>query len=230
MPTNEKLVKQVVLITGASSGFGKLAAEALAEAGHTIFATLRETTGRNASVVADYAKFAKDHRVNLRTLELDVSSEDSARAAVREIVTQVGRLDIVVHNAGHMTFGPLEAYTPEQIASEYDINVVSTQRINRAALPIMRKQHSGLLIWNSSSSAAGGTPPYLGPYFAAKAGMDALAVAYAKNSRAGASRRASWCRAHSPKGPIISLTRAHRRTKRLSTRTKPDRFMGSAIK
>jgi len=180
MPTNDKFVKQVILITGASSGFGKLAAEALAKAGHTVFASLRETTGRNASVVADYDKFAKDHGVDLRALELDVSSEDSAKAAVAAVVSGAGRLDVVVHNAGHMTFGPLEAYTPEQIASEYDINVVSTQRINRAALPIMRKQHSGLLIWNSSSSAAGGTPPYLGPYFAAKAGMDALAVAYAK--------------------------------------------------
>jgi len=195
-----------------------------------VFSSLRETTGRNASVVADYAKFSKEHGVDLRALELDVSSEDSAMAAVREIVTQVGRLDVVVHNAGHMTFGPLEAYTPEQIASEYDINVVSTQRINRAALPIMRKQRSGLLIWNSSSSAAGGTPPYLGPYFAAKAGMDALAVAYAKELTAGASRRALLCRARSPKEPIISPTRAHRRTKRLSMRMKPGRFMGLAIK
>ena len=173
-------MKQVILITGASSGFGKLAAEAFAKAGHTVFASLRETTGRNAPVVAEYAKSAQDHQVDLRTVELDVSSEDSAKAAVAEVVKQAGRLDVVVHNAGHMTFGPLEAYTPEQIASEYDVNVVSTQRVNRAVLPIMRQQKSGLLIWNSSSSAAGGTPPLLGPYFAAKAGMDALAVAYAK--------------------------------------------------
>lgn len=173
-------MKQVILITGASSGFGKLAAEALAKAGHTVFASLRETTGRNAPVVAAYAKSARETNTDLRTVDLDVSSEDSAKAAVAEIVKQVGQLDVVVHNAGHMTFGPLEAYTPEQIASEYDINVVSTQRVNRAALPIMRQQKSGLLIWNSSSSAAGGTPPFLGPYFAAKAGMDALAVAYAR--------------------------------------------------
>jgi NAD(P)-dependent dehydrogenase (short-subunit alcohol dehydrogenase family) len=171
---------QVVLVTGASSGFGKLAAEALAKAGHTVFASLRESTGRNATVVAGYAAFAKKQSVNIRALELDVSKEESATAAIQTIMSQVGRLDVVIHNAGHMTFGPLEAYTPEQIAEEYDINVVSTQRVNRAALPIMRKQRSGLLLWNSSSSAADGTPPYLGPYFAAKAGMDALAVAYAK--------------------------------------------------
>ena len=171
---------QVILITGAASGFGKLAAEALARAGHTVFASLRSTTGHDAQVIAEYAKKAEADQLDLRTLGLDVTSEDSAKAAVAEIVRQAGRLDVVVHNAGHMTFGPLEAFTPEQIAEAYDINVVSTQRVNRAVLPIMRRQKSGLLIWNSSSSAAGGTPPFLGPYFAAKAGMDALAVAYAR--------------------------------------------------
>ena len=83
-----------------------------------------------------------------------------------------------------MVFGPAEAFTPEQFAELYDINVLSTQRVNRAALPHMRKQGKGLLVWVSSSSSAGGTPPYLAPYFAAKAAMDALAVQYA--ARAGA--------------------------------------------
>jgi NAD(P)-dependent dehydrogenase (short-subunit alcohol dehydrogenase family) len=86
----------------------------------------------------------------------------------------------VIHNAGHMVFGPAEAFTPEQLAELYDVNVLSTQRVNRAALPQLRKQKKGLVIWVSSSSSAGGTPPYLAPYFAAKAGMDALAVIYAR--------------------------------------------------
>src|SRR6202044_2742639 len=79
-----------------------------------------------------------------------------------------------------MAFGPAEAFTPEQFAGLYDINVLSTQRVNRAALPQLRKQKQGLVIWISSSSSAGGTPPYLAPYFAAKAGMDAMAVIYAR--------------------------------------------------
>jgi NAD(P)-dependent dehydrogenase (short-subunit alcohol dehydrogenase family) len=79
-----------------------------------------------------------------------------------------------------MVFGPAEAFTPEQFAELYDVNVLSTQRVNRAALPQLRKQGRGLLVWVSSSSVAGGTPPYLSPYFAAKAGMDALAVQYAR--------------------------------------------------
>src|SRR6476659_10604515 len=85
-----------------------------------------------------------------------------------------------MHNAGHMSFGPAEAFTPEQLAELYDVNVLSTQRVNRAALPQLRKQGRGLLVWVSSSSSAGGTPPYLAPYFAAKAGMDAMAVVYAR--------------------------------------------------
>ena len=87
---------------------------------------------------------------------------------------------MVIHNAGHMVFGPLEAFTPQQLTELYDINVLSTQRVNRAALPQLRKQKQGLMIWVSSSSVAGGTPPYLAPYFAAKAGMDALAVVSAR--------------------------------------------------
>ena len=98
----------------------------------------------------------------------------------QKIVGENKRLDVVIHNAGHMVFGPAEAFTPEQLAELYDINVLSTQRVNRAALPQLRKQRNGLLVWVSSTSSAGGTPPYLAPYFAAKAGMDALAVVYAR--------------------------------------------------
>jgi NAD(P)-dependent dehydrogenase (short-subunit alcohol dehydrogenase family) len=108
-----------------------------------------------------------------------VASQSSADAAIAKILQEHGRLDVVVHNAGHMSFGPAEAFTPEQFAELYDINVLSTQRVNRAVLPQLRKQGTGLLVWVSSSSTRGGTPPYLAPYFAAKAAMDALAVSYA---------------------------------------------------
>jgi NAD(P)-dependent dehydrogenase (short-subunit alcohol dehydrogenase family) len=173
-------MKQVIVITGASSGFGALTARALAHAGHTVYASMRETSGRNAAVVADVEKFARDNKLDLRPLELDVGSQASADAAIAKIVVEQGRLDVVMHNAGHMSFGPAEAFTPEQLAELYDVNVLSTQRVNRAALPQLRKQGRGLLVWVSSSSSAGGTPPYLAPYFAAKAGMDALAVVYAR--------------------------------------------------
>src|SRR6266404_7717827 len=143
-------------------------------------ASVRDTSGRNKAQVQEAAKFAADNKADLRTVELDVLSDTSANAAVKKIIDDNGRLDVVVHNAGHMVFGPLEAFTPEQLAELYDVNVLSTQRVNRAALPQLRKQKQGLVVWVSSSSAAGGTPPYLAPYFAAKAGVDALAVVYAR--------------------------------------------------
>jgi NAD(P)-dependent dehydrogenase (short-subunit alcohol dehydrogenase family) len=172
-------MKNVIVVTGASSGFGLMSARALAHAGHIVYASMRETSGRNAPRVEEIRRYAAERAVDLRALELDVSSQSSADAAVAQIIEAHGRLDVIVHNAGHMAFGPAEAFTPEQLAALYDVNVLGAQRVNRAALPHLRKQGRGLLVWVSSSSARGGTPPYLAPYFAAKAGMDALAVSYA---------------------------------------------------
>jgi NAD(P)-dependent dehydrogenase (short-subunit alcohol dehydrogenase family) len=169
---------QVIVVTGASSGFGLLSAKALAAAGHTVYASMRETEGRNAPRVAEIAAYAQDNGVDLRTVELDVASDASVEAGIARIIADNGRLDVIVHNAGHMSFGPAEAFTPEQFAQLYDVNVLSTQRVNRAALPQLRKQGKGLVVWVSSSSTRGGTPPYLSPYFAAKAAMDSLAVSY----------------------------------------------------
>jgi NAD(P)-dependent dehydrogenase (short-subunit alcohol dehydrogenase family) len=169
----------IIVITGASSGFGAMSARALADAGHTVYAGIRHTTGRNAAAVADAAAHAREHGVDLRTVELDVADQDSVDAAIEHIVGEAGRLDVVVHNAGHMVLGPTEAFTPEQLAATYDTNVLSTQRVNRAALPHLRAQGHGLVLWVGSTSTRGGTPPYLGPYFAAKAAMDSLAVGYA---------------------------------------------------
>lgn len=173
-------MKSIILVTGASSGFGRLTSEALAKAGHTVYASMRETKSRNAPQVEQVAAFSKEQGVDLRTVELDVQSQDSVDAAVAQVIAESGRIDVVIHNAGHMMFGPAEAFTPEQFAQQYDVNVLSTQRVNRAVLPHMRGQQRGLVVWVSSSSSAGGTPPYLSPYFAAKAAMDSIAVQYAR--------------------------------------------------
>jgi NAD(P)-dependent dehydrogenase (short-subunit alcohol dehydrogenase family) len=170
---------KTIIITGAGSGFGALAARALARSGHTVYAAMRDTAGRNASRVAEAAAYAAEHGVDLRTVELDVLSQESADAAVAEVLGERPTLDVLVHNAGHMVTGPAEAFTPEELAAVYDTNVLGTQRVNRAALPRLRAQGRGLVLWVGSSSTNGGTPPYLAPYFAAKAAMDALAVSYA---------------------------------------------------
>ena len=172
-------MSKVIVISGAGSGFGALSARALADAGNTVYAGIRETTGRNAGRVAKAQGYADEHGVDLRTVELDVSSQDSVDAGVARIVEEADRLDVIIHNAGHMVNGPTEAFTPEEIARVYDTNVLSTQRLNRAALPHLREQGLGLVLWVGSTSTRGGTPPYLAPYFAAKAAMDALALSYA---------------------------------------------------
>ena len=172
-------MSKVIVISGAGSGFGALSARALADVGDTVYAGIRETTGRNAVRVAEAQEYADEHGVDLRTIELDVSSQDSVDAGIAAIVEAAGRLDVIIHNAGHMVNGPTEAFTPGEMARVYDTNVLSTQRLNRAALPHLREQGHGLVLWVGSTSTRGGTPPYLAPYFAAKAAMDALAVSYA---------------------------------------------------
>src|SRR5690349_5390182 len=111
---------KVILVTGASSGFGRLTAEALAKAGHIVYASMRDTAGRNKSQVEAVAAFSKAHDVDLRSVELDVQSQDSADRAIAQVIAEAGRIDVLMHNAGHMMFGPAEAFTAEQFAQQYD--------------------------------------------------------------------------------------------------------------
>jgi NADP-dependent 3-hydroxy acid dehydrogenase YdfG len=145
-------MKNIIVITGASSGFGALAARALAQRGHIVYASMRETTGRNAPQVKEVEAYAAAHCIDLHAIELNVLSQESTDSAVKTIISENGHLDVVIHNAGHMVFGPAEAFTSEQLAQLYDTNVLSTQRVNRAALPYFRRQGKGLVVWVSSSS------------------------------------------------------------------------------
>lgn len=170
---------QIILITGTSSGFGRMAAETLSRAGHMVYGSMRDIAGRNKENKAAADQFSQDNKVSLKTLEIDVCNQDSIDAAVAKIIAEHGKIDVVIHNAGHMSVGPTEAFLPEQLMNLYDVNVIGTQRLNRAVLPHMRERACGFVMWIGSSSTSGGTPPYLAAYFAAKAGMDALAVSYA---------------------------------------------------
>nr|WP_221380268.1 SDR family oxidoreductase [Actinoplanes polyasparticus] len=164
----------VVLITGAGSGIGRLTARRLADDGHTVYASMRDVEGRNSDRAAEVAAYAAEHRVQLRTVELDVLSQESADAAVSHIVGETGHLDVVVHNAAHLYYGITEAFSPEQFLQSYDTNVVGALRVNRAALPVLRRQGQGLLLWVGSGTSRV-VPPFLSPYTAAKAAMDSLA-------------------------------------------------------
>jgi NAD(P)-dependent dehydrogenase (short-subunit alcohol dehydrogenase family) len=161
---------KIIVVTGASSGFGAMTVRALADAGHVDYAGMRGIGARNeAAAAADAGRYAAEHDVALRPVEMDVSDQSGVDAAIDGIIADTGRLDVVVHNAGPMVLGPAVAFTPDQLAAVYDTNVLSTQRVNRAALPHLRARGDGLIVWVGSSSTRGGTPPYLAPYFAAKA-------------------------------------------------------------
>src|SRR5580658_4247149 len=108
--TMNSTLKQVIVVTGASSGFGALASRALADAGHAVYASMRETTGRNAAHVKAVEEYATAQKADLRAIELDVASQHSAEFAIRKIIEENGRLDVIVHNTGHMVCGPAEAF------------------------------------------------------------------------------------------------------------------------
>ena len=169
-------MKSVILVTGAGTGIGKLSAQALAVAGHIVYATMRNVDGRNKARADDLRALAAQKDIQLYPLELDVLSQESADAAAATIVREQGRIDVVMQNAGHLVVGPSEAFTPEEMMKVFDTNLFGAQRVNRAVLPYMRQQESGLVLWISSTTTKGGFPPFMGPYGAAKAAMDSLAV------------------------------------------------------
>ncbi|MFF9279054.1 SDR family oxidoreductase [Streptomyces griseosporeus] len=164
----------VVLITGAATGIGNLTARALAAAGHTVYASMRDIHGRNAERAQELLDLGRREGQDIRVVELDVQSDSSAEAAVATVLDEAGRLDTVVHNAGHLYVGYVEAFTPEDIHRLLDINAVGVQRVNRAALPHMRARRSGTLVYVGSTTSVV-VPPFLGPYVASKFAADALA-------------------------------------------------------
>ena len=133
---------QVVLITGASTGFGRLFTETLARKGHTVFATMRDVGGRNAKNAAEIRTLAQKESLPIHVLELDVTDEASVERAVDDAAAKAGRIDVAINNAGYYLGGLAEAVTSEQAQRLMDTNFLGPVRVNRAVLPHMRRQHS----------------------------------------------------------------------------------------
>jgi NAD(P)-dependent dehydrogenase (short-subunit alcohol dehydrogenase family) len=169
--------KQVVLITGSSTGFGRLFTETLARKGHTVFATMRDPGGRNAKNAAEIRALAEKESLPIHVLEMDVTNDASVGKAVDAAVAKAGRIDVAINNAGYYISGLEEAVTTEQARSLMDTNFLGPVRVNRAVLPHMRRQRSGVVI-HVSSGAGRLVFPSAGFYCASKFALEALAEAY----------------------------------------------------
>ena len=168
---------QVVLISGTSSGFGRLFAETLARHGHRVYATMRDPAIRNAKNASELRTLAGKEGLTVEVLEMDVTDEASVDRAVHMCVEQAGRIDVAINNAGYSLSGLAEATSVDQVRQLMDTNFLGCVRVNRAVLPFMRKQLSGLLL-HVSSGAGRVTLPGFGFYCASKFAMEAMAEAY----------------------------------------------------
>lgn len=168
---------QVVLITGTSSGFGRLIAETLARKGFRVFATMRNTKTRNAAAARELEQLAQRESLDLQALELDVTLDASVEQAVSEVAAKRGRIDVLVNNAGYGIMDLCETVTLGQAQRQLDVNFFGVLRMNRAVLPVMKRQGSGLLL-HVSSGAGRLAIPGMGLYCASKFAMEALAETY----------------------------------------------------
>ena len=160
--------KKIILITGTNSGFGWLAASSCAALGHKVYATMRDTKGRNA----DKAK-ALVQQANIEVLDVDVTNGKSVTDAVATIIKKEGRIDVVVNNAGIYAVGIAETFTDDDVEKVMDVDVKGPWRIIKAVLPQMRKQGEGLII-NISSVAGRFSFPFQAFYNTAKFALEGL--------------------------------------------------------
>jgi len=126
-------MSKIILITGASTGFGRDTAETLAGAGHTVFASMRNPQEKNR----DHAETLR--KQGIEVIELDVTSDASVDRAVKAVLTRAKRIDVLINNAGIASAGVTEAFTADQTKIVFNTNVVGLLRTTRAVLPAMRR-------------------------------------------------------------------------------------------
>ena len=160
--------KKTVLITGTNSGFGWLTAHSVAALGHNVYATMRDTQGKNADKAKSLAEIE-----NITVLDVSLTDEESVKNAIDTITAKEGTIDVLVNNAGSAMFGVAESFTTEDVKWMFDVNVTAHWRLMKLALPYMRKQSEGLII-NVSSGWGRFSAPFSVVYAASKFGLEGL--------------------------------------------------------
>jgi len=158
--------RQVVLVTGCSTGIGRATVLEAAAHGHFVFATARNPG----------AMHGLSRHENVRTLALDVTHSASIASALRSVLAEAGRLDAVVNNAGYGQYGAVEEVSPEEWRAQYEVNVFGAVAVIRAALPAMREAGGGTIV-NVSSIAGKISIPFAAPYCSSKHALEAISDA-----------------------------------------------------
>lgn len=159
-------MKKVILITGTSTGFGTLMAKTFAQAGHTVIATMRNVKTKNSESAQTLNAIE-----NIEVVELDVTSDDSVKSAIDQVLDRHKKINVLINNAALYGSGVLEAYSLDQVKRLFDVNVYGVLRVNNAVLPSMRAAKDGLII-NISSGVGRISPPFQVPYNASKFALE----------------------------------------------------------
>lgn len=169
-------MSKTVVVTGSSSGFGRMVSEELAREGYRVYATMRDSTGGNADVMGELLALAAAEDLDLRVLDMDVTSARSVTTAAATVMSESGAPNVVINNAGQMYMGLTEAFASEEFTRQLDVNVVGVHRVNRAFLPEMREYGNGLII-NMSCVAGRTALPFFGLYHASKWALEGYTIA-----------------------------------------------------
>jgi NAD(P)-dependent dehydrogenase (short-subunit alcohol dehydrogenase family) len=159
---------KVVLITGASRGFGQAAALKCLERGHTVIATMRDPARDGATLTDRYA--------NAELHQLDVTENTHVQQVVQAVAATHGRIDVLVNNAGYGLFGPVEEMNDAEVQREFDTNFFGQLRMVRAVMPVMRASGGGKIV-NFSSIGGRIVGPTQGIYCATKYAIEAMSEA-----------------------------------------------------
>lgn len=156
-------MSKVVLITGGSSGIGKSIGEFLLDKGYQVYGT-----SRNPDRYTD---------TKIKLVQLDVSEVVTIKSAIAKVISDVGRIDVLINNAGAGITGPIEEIPEEEIQRNFDTNLFGPINVIKAVLPHMRNQNAGLII-NVTSIAGYMGLPYRGIYSASKGALELITEAF----------------------------------------------------
>ena len=165
--------RQVVVVTGSNAGYGWQTVVELARRGHWAFASMRDPQGRNAPKVAGLKRIAEKERLSLDVVALDVTDDESAGQAVREVLAAAGRVNGLVNNAGFGVIGPWETISVDQAEDQFAVNFFGPFRVAKAVVPAMRDQRFGTIV-NICSESGIRPVPFEAAYAPSKAALACL--------------------------------------------------------